>query len=245
VDLLIGDWEFGRDHGVSITGHIYELKPLYNAKNDSPITQVATYTYQGQKSLGVNVQFGTVLGYMDPLSQALFLAPIRGTSETGKPRMYFLRLPPGTDTGPAGITYRPGFIEYAWEDIDDEDKDKTVPIFIPVVDSNNQGGKGTGSSPKDVGKLPKAEAANDNVEGEGAEEVKPAAREAAGPTGLKIPLYVIGGAIVAVVGGLLTAAIFADDATGVGVLDDPLAVPTGSAAVWGANTLRLGLSSAF
>ncbi|MGB7208380.1 MAG: SpvB/TcaC N-terminal domain-containing protein [Pyrinomonadaceae bacterium] len=63
-------------------------------------------------------------------------------------------------------------------------------------------------------------------------------------SGWEIAGYIALGTVVAVGAGLATAALVADDATGIGVADD-VAIPfTGAATLWGANLFRLGVAGA-
>ena len=64
------------------------------------------------------------------------------------------------------------------------------------------------------------------------------------PSGLEIPGYIVVGAVVTVVAAVATVALVADDATGVGVADDVALPVTVGGTIWGANTLRLGVSAA-
>lgn len=116
MDLVIGVWDVGGSQGSGLTGHIYELKPIYLAKTDKPIAQVGRYTRFAPVLYGpqapINYQYGTVLSYIDPASREMILSPIF-VPKDDKVRVYFLRLPPG-----AGGTFRPGFIEYQYLDID-------------------------------------------------------------------------------------------------------------------------------
>jgi RHS repeat-associated protein len=65
------------------------------------------------------------------------------------------------------------------------------------------------------------------------------------PSGWRIPAYIVAGAVVAVVLGVVSAVLAADDVTLVGVANDPLLLLTVPGAAWGGNLLRLGTAAAF